>query len=67
MYPKAYRWVAEMEEVAEFLGPEDPAAAIIKANAEIFSRLAADRNGDRKLEQILDAILEEASARTKAG
>jgi 3-hydroxyisobutyrate dehydrogenase-like beta-hydroxyacid dehydrogenase len=67
MYPKAYRWVAEMEEIAEFLGPDDPAAQIFRANAGIFSKVAADRNGDKKLEKILDGILEKKTAQAKAG
>jgi 3-hydroxyisobutyrate dehydrogenase-like beta-hydroxyacid dehydrogenase len=57
MYPKAYRWVAEMEEIAAFLGPDDPAAQIFRANAEIFTALADDRKGGRKLAGILDGIL----------
>ena len=32
MLPKAYRWVAEMREIAEFLGPDDPAALIYEAS-----------------------------------
>ena len=28
MLPKAYRWVPEMQEIAGFLGSEDPASAI---------------------------------------
>ncbi|MGO7601713.1 DUF1932 domain-containing protein, partial [Rhizobium ruizarguesonis] len=28
MYPKAYRWVAEMQEIADFLVEDDPAATI---------------------------------------
>lgn len=57
MYPKAYRWVAEMREIAEFLGPDDPAAKIFEANAEIFSRIAHDQEGDSHLKKILDGIL----------
>jgi putative dehydrogenase len=42
MYPKAYRWVAEMEEIAEFVG-EDPAARLIfEGAARLYERLAAD-------------------------
>lgn len=57
MYPKAYRWVAEMREIAEFLGPDDPAARVFEANAEIFSKIAEDQKGDRKLAEILDGIV----------
>ncbi len=62
MYPKAYRWVGEMEEIAAFLGPDDPAAQIFKANAKIYSNMAEDRGGGRKLAKILDSILSRKQA-----
>ncbi|MGI4880769.1 MAG: DUF1932 domain-containing protein [Janthinobacterium lividum] len=47
MVPKAYRWVAEMEEVAGFAGEEDAAARqIYHGIAAFYRRLAADRDGD---------------------
>lgn len=57
MYPKAYRWVAEMEEIAEFLGPDDPGAALFQAMAEVFSRIARDQNADGRLAAMLDGVL----------
>ncbi len=67
MYPKAYRWVAEMEEIAEFLGPDDPASKIFEANAEIFARIAEDQKGEQKFAKIMDGVLDENSAaRAKA-
>ncbi len=42
MFDKAYRWVAEMEEIAAFLG-ESPAAPIYAAMARHYEALAADR------------------------
>jgi len=42
MFPKAYRWVAEMEEIAGFVG-EDPAGeAMFRGTAQLYARLAAD-------------------------
>jgi 3-hydroxyisobutyrate dehydrogenase-like beta-hydroxyacid dehydrogenase len=41
MYDKAYRWVAEMEEIADFHGSYRPAADIYKAIAQHYERLAA--------------------------
>jgi 3-hydroxyisobutyrate dehydrogenase-like beta-hydroxyacid dehydrogenase len=67
MYPKAYRWVAEMEEIAEFLGPDDPAAEIFSANAEIFSRMADDRKTGGKLAKALDGILADKSPARRTG
>ncbi|MGQ7794554.1 DUF1932 domain-containing protein [Faunimonas sp. B44] len=41
MYPKTYRWVAEMEEVASFSADGD-VAAIYGAIARLYSRLSSD-------------------------
>ncbi|ULR42271.1 NAD(P)-dependent oxidoreductase [Rhizobium sp. K102] len=57
MYPKAYRWVAEMQEIADFLGKDDPAAEIFRGMADVFSRLADDVKGSRALVRQLDEIL----------
>jgi putative dehydrogenase len=41
MFPKAYRWIAEMEEIAAFLG-DDPASHEIYAGiARLYDRMAA--------------------------
>jgi 3-hydroxyisobutyrate dehydrogenase-like beta-hydroxyacid dehydrogenase len=45
MFPKAYRWVAEMNEIAEFLGPQNPAAGIFRGMANLYARMADDRDG----------------------
>jgi L-threonate 2-dehydrogenase len=56
MYSKAYRWVAEMEEIAEFVG-EDPAARqFYQAAARLYERIAADFDGDREEVAALDAF-----------
>ncbi|TAV41872.1 NAD(P)-dependent oxidoreductase (plasmid) [Rhizobium leguminosarum] len=57
MYPKAYRWVAEMQEIADFLGEDDPAATIFRGMANVFSRMATDVEGSRVLVGQLDEIL----------
>ncbi|NNG69573.1 NAD(P)-dependent oxidoreductase [Rhizobium laguerreae] len=57
MYPKAYRWVAEMQEIADFLGEDDPAATIFRGMADVFSRMAGDVEGSRVLVGQLDEIL----------
>ncbi len=47
MVPKAYRWVAEMEEIAVFLGEHDPAGAqTFEGMAGLFAHVAADAEGD---------------------
>jgi 3-hydroxyisobutyrate dehydrogenase-like beta-hydroxyacid dehydrogenase len=42
MYPKAYRWVAEMREIATFLGEDSAAAMIFEGAAQLYDRLATD-------------------------
>ncbi len=56
MYSKAYRWVAEMEEIAQFVG-EDPAArSFYEGAARLYERLAADFDGERKEIAALEAF-----------
>ncbi|MDB5689692.1 MAG: Phosphogluconate dehydrogenase, NAD-binding, putative-like protein [Sphingomonas bacterium] len=57
MYPKAYRWVAEMHEIAAFLGEDAGAAAMFDGAADLFDRIAADMAGDRRDIAALDRIL----------
>jgi 3-hydroxyisobutyrate dehydrogenase-like beta-hydroxyacid dehydrogenase len=45
MVPKAYRWVAEMREIAAFLGPDHPAGLVYEGFARLFEHIAADANG----------------------
>ncbi|NPU64045.1 NAD(P)-dependent oxidoreductase [Bradyrhizobium sp. 83012] len=46
MLPKAYRWVAEMREIAGFLGEDHPAAQIYEGFAALFEHIAADVQGE---------------------
>ena len=57
MLPKAHRWVAEMREIAEFLGPDDPAAMMFEGAARIYERLAADEKGSGELGRALLAAV----------
>jgi 3-hydroxyisobutyrate dehydrogenase-like beta-hydroxyacid dehydrogenase len=45
MVPKAYRWVAEMREIAAFLGPDHPANLAYEGFARLFEHIAADAKG----------------------
>ncbi|MGN6775442.1 DUF1932 domain-containing protein [Rhizobium sp.] len=56
MYPKAYRWVAEMEEISEFLGEDDPAALIFKGMAGLYRKMARDREEGGLLAGQLDKL-----------
>jgi len=48
MYSKAYRWVAEMNEISDFVGDEFPEHAMMEAAAEFYERIAADFEGDKQ-------------------
>jgi putative dehydrogenase len=46
MFPKAYRWVAEMAQIAEFVGRPADGAAIYDGAARLYEELAAQFAGD---------------------
>jgi L-threonate 2-dehydrogenase len=41
MFPKAYRWVAEMDEIAGYLGEDQAAHDIFTAIARLYEHMAA--------------------------
>jgi putative dehydrogenase len=45
MFDKAYRFVGEMEEIADFVGEDKPAQKMYQAIAEFYTRIAADHQG----------------------
>ena len=57
MYPKAYRWVAEMQEIAAFAGEEAGVEQIYTGMAALYEGLAADQAGPRHSISALDAFL----------
>jgi len=67
MYSKAYRWVAEMEEIAAFVG-EDPAGQqFYQAAARLYERIAADYEGDKKEVAMLDAFCAKQAPGSQTG
>ncbi|HEX6840613.1 MAG TPA: DUF1932 domain-containing protein, partial [Stellaceae bacterium] len=48
MYPKAYRWVAEMEEIAAFAAADPAAAQLYQGLARLYERLATAAEDERK-------------------
>jgi len=46
MFPKAYRWVGEMREIAAFLGEEDAAHLMYEGASGLYDHIARDREGD---------------------
>jgi hypothetical protein len=60
MYPKAYRWAAELDEAATFVGEELPERDIFNAAARLYERIAEDLD-DRKEEiEKLDRFLDKS-------
>jgi 3-hydroxyisobutyrate dehydrogenase-like beta-hydroxyacid dehydrogenase len=47
MYSKAYRWVAEMEEIAGFVGEDEAGNQIFSGAANLYDRLADDFDASR--------------------
>lgn len=60
MIPKAYRWVAEMQEISGFLGPDHPASQIYQGFARWFEHLAGDANGEAVDASLLKAFAEKS-------
>jgi hypothetical protein len=48
MYSKAYRWVAELEEISAFVGENHPEHAMLTAAARLYERIAEDVDGEKK-------------------
>src|SRR5262249_27542366 len=65
MIPKAYRWVAEMREIAGFLGPDHPASLIYEGFARLFEHIAEDAKGEGANSERLKAFA--ASVAQKKG
>ncbi len=57
MYPKAYRWVAEMQEIAAFAGEDAATRDIYAAIAALYQGFARDAAGPRTDVGALDAFL----------
>src|SRR5262245_17058395 len=57
MPPKAYRWIAEMHEIADFVG-EDPAGhELYVGAAHFYEQIARDFEGDKQQVAALEAFL----------
>ena len=57
MYSKAYRWVAELDEIGSFVGEEFPEHAMLTAAARFYQRVAEDYDGKKDEVDILDAFV----------
>jgi putative dehydrogenase len=57
MPPKAYRWVAEMHEIAGFVGEDPTAHELYEGAAHFYERIAEDFETDKKDVAALSAFL----------
>jgi 3-hydroxyisobutyrate dehydrogenase-like beta-hydroxyacid dehydrogenase len=60
MHSKAYRWVAEMEEIAAFVGPEQTGDGLYQSAARLYEKIAADFDGPQAETAALDAFCEKS-------
>jgi 3-hydroxyisobutyrate dehydrogenase-like beta-hydroxyacid dehydrogenase len=57
MYSKAYRWVAEMNEISDFVGDDHAEHAMLEAAATFYERIAGDVEGDKKEVGAMDKFI----------
>jgi len=57
MYGKAYRWVAELDEIASFVGEEFAEHAMLNAAARFYQRIADDSVGKKDEVAVLERFL----------
>ena len=62
MHSKAYRWVAEMEEIAGFVGADQTGDGFYQSAALLYQRVATDFGGTRVETDALDAFCRAATA-----
>jgi 3-hydroxyisobutyrate dehydrogenase-like beta-hydroxyacid dehydrogenase len=58
MYSKAYRWVAELDEIAAFVGEEFAEHEMLQAAARLYDRIAEDAESGKDEIGVLDRFLE---------
>ena len=57
MYSKAYRWVAELDEISSFVGKDRDEHVMLEAAARLYERIAADVDGEKKEVGELDKFI----------
>jgi 3-hydroxyisobutyrate dehydrogenase-like beta-hydroxyacid dehydrogenase len=62
MPPKADRWIAEMHEIAGFVGDDPAASELYEGAAHFYERIAEDFDGDGKDVEALAAFLNKGAA-----
>jgi 3-hydroxyisobutyrate dehydrogenase-like beta-hydroxyacid dehydrogenase len=62
MPPKAYRWVSEMQEIANFVGADPASHELYSGAAHFYEEIARDFEGDQKQVSALMAFLDKGKA-----
>ncbi len=62
MPPKAYRWIAEMHEIADFVGEDPSAHELYLGAAHFYEQIARDFEADKTQVAALDAFLSKGAA-----
>ena len=62
MPPKAYRWIAEMHEIANFVGADPSAHELYLGAAHFYEQIARDFESEKKQVAALDAFLNKSAA-----
>lgn len=57
MYGKAYRWVAELDEIAGFVGVDRPESTMFTGAARLYDNIAKDVESDNHETALLDTFL----------
>ncbi len=57
MYPKAYRFEDELDEISEFVGKDRPESEMLAAAARLYERMAEDFEGEKVEIAALDKFL----------
>ena len=57
MYSKAYRWVAELDEIASFVGADHAEHEMLSAAAQFYERIAADFEDEKIEVGVMDKFL----------
>jgi L-threonate 2-dehydrogenase len=59
MVPKAYRWVAEMQQIRQFAAEDGAAAGIFTGAAQLYERIALDASTERRETTALEKFFDD--------
>jgi hypothetical protein len=62
MPPKAYRWIAEMHEIADFVGDDAAGHELYVGAAHVYEQIARDVAGGKEQVSVLQAFIDKGKA-----